>query len=662
MARTLLRQSQIDYTNVDVVGYEDALASQLDATNHPETTNGTALIAAESATFSAAGSVVTMSAANPLTSGVVPGDDLTIAGSTSDDGTYVITAVTASTITVDQTFTAADGGAATAAVAAVRSLVTDLNYVRAQLRRVIGEANWYDAPTPANSPVLKDRKILYATENYTNLAIPASNKVDISSLGLSGFVDQSTTDEGVLASTSTPSAGGGFKSEGKHWVDLVAADTGEPITISGHRVYGYLVVDDYDTPTTEEVFFIYFNNATDGEVLVTDLQSECDQYGTVTEIEITYLTRSNLAAVPEDFGLAPIHLEAAIDQQNSLQEAYVKGEVITLSDGEGDLIVNLDETGTGADFALTAGTGDYLRTDAENATLDLGAAGVQVDVNGSFQVTGSNTFDVGSGQSTMDGNLDVGAGLDVTGVTNLGDGGTTNYAQFSAAGDLSLVGNADTISKSDGALTIEGTGQNVTLQTTTSGTVGIQSAGAVDIDGASLTADLTAGFSIDGAAASNVSVDGANLTLSTLNSGNVVLDAAGDLTFNDANWAGVTDPLPFSDAGNTSFTNSAAGAVSLIDAINQVAAEVATHEAMTQADSVPGETDRDTNVTIPGGLSYTLAADFASDFLIFVNGVKMRNGTSAASNYDVYPGSTTTTMRFEFKIKSSDVISAVKIA
>lgn len=662
MARTLLRQSQVDYTNVDLVGYEDALASQLDATNHPETTNGTALIAAESATFSAAGSVITMSAANPLTSGVVPGDDVTVASSTSDDGTYVITAVTASTITVDHTFAAADGGAATAAAVAVRNLVTDLNYVRAQLRRVIGEANWYDAPTPGNSPVLNSKKVLYATENFTDLTIPAAGKVDISGLSLSGHADEGTaTAEGIMVSTTVPTSGGGFKSEGQHWIELVDSATGEPITISGNRVYGYYIVDDVDTPTTEEVYFVYFDNSTDAEVLVTNLSTQKEQIS-ATAIEITYLTRSNLADMPEDFGLSPMHLEAAIDEQSTLQQAYNKGETIQLSDAEGDLIITLDDTGTAADFALTDAGGDYLRTDAANNTLDLGSSANQVDVNGNLAVTGSNTFNVGTGQSDFGGNVDANAGLDVTGVTNMGDGGTTNYSSFSATGDLSLVGSADSISKTDGTLTVGTTAQDLTLSTTTSGTLGIQSAGAVDIDGASLTADLTGAFSIDGAAASNVSATGANLTLSTITSGNVVLDAAGDLTFNDANWAGATDPLPFSDSGNTAFTGAAAGAISLIDAINQLATEVATHEAMTQADSVPGDTDRDTNVTIPGALAYTLAADFASDFLIFVNGVKMRNGTSAASNYDVYPGSTTTTIRFEFKLKAADVVSAVKIA
>jgi hypothetical protein len=87
-----------------------------------------------------------------------------------------------------------------------------------------------------------------------------------------------------------------------------------------------------------------------------------------------------------------------------------------------------------------------------------------------------------------------------------------------------------------------------------------------------------------------------------------------------------------------------------------------TANAMSQADSVPGATARDTDVTIPGGLVYIAGADFVSDFLIFVNGVKMRNGINAAANYDVYPGSAVNKIRFEFKINATDIVSAIKIA
>ena len=664
MVRTLLRQAQMYNTGISDPDYYDNLANQLVAANGPEIDSGVSLIAGESVTFSATGSVVTLASSNPQTSGVVPGDEITISGSTGDDGTYKIIDVSSGAITVDHTFASADGGSATAGFNSVRNLVTDLNFLRAQLRRIIGEDDWFNAPTAANNPILADKKVLYSTLNTTDIAIPTAGNADISSLGLSGFADESGLAEGILASTSTPTAGGGYKSEGNHWVEVYDAATGAPITINGNKVYGYLVVDNIATPTAEDVYFVYFNNSTDLEVLVTNLSTQQD--GSATNFEIAYNTRSNLADVPEEFGLQPTFIEAAIDQFTTLQQAYNAGNNITLADAEGDLVITIDDAGAQADFALTDGGGDYLRTDAANNTLDLGSAANKVDVNGALAVTGANTFDVGIGQSTFAGNVDADAGLDVIGITNLGDGGTANYAQFSATGDLDFAGTADTISKSDATLNVQTTAQDLQLSTVTSGDININAAGDIDIDGAGgveIDAGAGQGFSIDGQAASNVSADSGNLTLSTTTSGDVILDAVDDLTFGDQHWAGgggSPDPLPFSDSGNTNFTGAAAGAISLIDAINQVAA--GTGESMDQGDSVPGAVARNTDITIPGGLSYTVAADFVSDFIIFVNGQKMRNGLNAGANFDVYPGSTTTTMRFEFKIKAGDTISAIKIA
>ncbi len=74
--------------------------------------------------------------------------------------------------------------------------------------------------------------------------------------------------------------------------------------------------------------------------------------------------------------------------------------------------------------------------------------------------------------------------LEILGIAKFGDGGTANYAEFSQAGDLSFWGAADVISKSDGALTIQTAGQNLNLQTTGSGTLGMSSAGALDFSAA----------------------------------------------------------------------------------------------------------------------------------------------------------------------------------
>lgn len=258
MIRTLLRQSQIDPTYGDLVGYGDDLAIQLDAVNGPETVSGTSLITGEAITFSISGNTVTLAVTNPKTSGVVPGDDILISGSTSDDGTYQIVSVTAGTVVIDHTFTAGDGSYAVATFKAVRNAMTDLNFLRAQLRRIINESDWFSPATAGNSPVLQQKKVIYSTEITTDVAIPTAAFANIAGLSLPAYADQADLDaEGVLASTSLPTAGGDRKSEGKHWVDVVDAATGAPITIAGNRVYGYIVVDDIDTPTTESVYFVY---------------------------------------------------------------------------------------------------------------------------------------------------------------------------------------------------------------------------------------------------------------------------------------------------------------------------------------------------------------------------------------------------------------------
>jgi len=645
MARSQFHQVQTGSSSKDA-SYLDGLTVALDTT--AETANGVTLIPAESVAFAAAGNVVTFGTSNPLALGVIPGDFVRIAGSTSDDNDWLISAVTATTVTVVGSFAAADGGSATGQVITGRDLLSDLNLLRSQVRRITGEPNWYDAPTIANNPFFNTKKLLYATENKTNISVPAAGFADISTLGLTPYADSSDpTDEGVLASTTAPTAGGGYKSEGTHWVRITDASSGEPITVNGFEVYGYIIVDDFDTPTTEEVHFVYFDEVADAEVLVTNLSTQ--QAGSSTNFEITYVSRTSLANIPEDFGLFPTHLEMPIDVSVSLQSAYIGGNTIQLSDTEGDLIVETDDTGSVANiiFRKDGAVDNFFATDTTANQVELGAATISVQLLGNTVVTTGNTFSVINGQSTFGGNVDANSGLDVSGITNLGDGGVTNYARFTAAGDLSFVGTADSITKSDGTLALAVSGGTNDL----------------DIDsGRNVLIDAVSAFSIDGAAASNVSVTGANLTLSTITSGNVALSAAGLLTFNDSFWAGgggTPDPLPFADAGNTNFiADFTTDPVSLIDAINQARSAVSNH--FNQADSIPGGTIANANVTIPGGFSYIDATDFVENFVFFVNGQKMRNGANAAANFDCYPGTTLTTVRFEFRIQPNDTLSVFK--
>ena len=73
--------------------------------------------------------------------------------------------------------------------------------------------------------------------------------------------------------------------------------------------------------------------------------------------------------------------------------------------------------------------------------------------------------------------------LEIIGMAKFG-GDDTDYAKFSTTGDLSFVGTAaDVIEKSDAALTIRTTGQTLTLQTLTSGTLAATAVDAMELTG-----------------------------------------------------------------------------------------------------------------------------------------------------------------------------------
>jgi hypothetical protein len=651
VVRSQFYQGQTGPTAKDA-SYLDGLTDALDAS--AETGDDTELIASESITFSAAGSTVTFGSSNPLTSGVIPGDKVIIAGSTADDGEYEIAApITATTVDIVGAFGSSDGGSATGVVNSIRSLLSDLNLLRTQVRRMTGESDWYTSPTVGNNPVFNSKKLLYGVVDKTDISVPAAAYADISALNLTPYADSSGSAEGIMASTSTPSAGGLKKSEGAHFVDIVNASTGAAILVNGLRVYGYLYVDNIATPTVERVYFVYFDEATDAEVLITNLSTEQD--GAATNFEIVYNKRTNLASIPEDFALFPgIEFEPNPLENITLQQAYQGGNSVQLSDAEGDMIIETDDTDSVANFIVRneAGSANFFASDTTNSQAEIGDASIDVSLEGDTTVQTGLTFGVTDGQATFGGNVDANAGLDVSGTTNLGDGGTTNYSQFSATGDLDMVGTANTITKSDAQLN---------LTTTAAQDLAVNAAGLLDLDGATVNLDSAGAMSLDAAANSNINVTAGDLDVGTITSGDLNLSSAGDLTFNDSTWAGgggTPDPLDFSDASNTNLTGFDTAPVSLIDAINQARAAVTNN--FEQGDSIPGATDKDTNITIPNSIDYDDSTDFVNNLVFFRNGQKMRSGADAAANFDCYPGSTLTTVKFEFKWRAEDTLGVFK--
>jgi hypothetical protein len=187
---------------------------------------------------------------------------------------------------------------------------------------------------------------------------------------------------------------------------------------------------------------------------------------------------------------------------------------ITQSDGQVTFGGNVDATAgldvTGADltvggtnFVVDVATGDttiagslsvagaqtYFGPASFESDSDTAAA-LLVNQKGAgnivqFQDGGTDIFTIAdNGQTTITGNVDATSGLDITGITTLGDGGTANYAQFSATGDLTFFDNNDgALITGPGAtgMTLTNAAGDLTISTTSSGQLNITTTGTDDI-------------------------------------------------------------------------------------------------------------------------------------------------------------------------------------
>jgi hypothetical protein len=201
-----------------------------------------------------------------------------------------------------------------------------------------------------------------------------------------------------------------------------------------------------------------------------------------------------------------------------------------------------------ADFNGAAGQGWSM--------VGAGSTGLQTayDTTATITLTGSRDFNIdapatGTAAVTIDSNANSNftvAGADLTlatttsGTLNVHSAGildlqgTSLDADFSGAASIDATGAID-INSSGGAISIGDAANNYNINVGTAGTrtVAVGSASAtLDLDGSSATLDTTGSFSIDGAGNSNVTVTNADLTLSTATSGNLDITSAGVLDLN----------------------------------------------------------------------------------------------------------------------------------
>jgi hypothetical protein len=215
------------------------------------------------------------------------------------------------------------------------------------------------------------------------------------------------------------------------------------------------------------------------------------------------------------------------------------------ADFAGNLDANLGLDVIGADFSFTGTAGSWTMVLADSALTQTGTG----------QVTFTGNVNADNGLDVTTAALTTAAGLTVSGgaVDIDPTAGSDFTVDCTTTGTISLqAAAASDFTTSAGALSLSG-GGGIT-STSTGGTYQIVATGQdIDIDSTSLTADFTGVFSIDGVGASNVTTSTGNLTLQTSASGDVKIDSAAGVSI-DAQGAtsSITNSLG-TDTNATSF-------------------------------------------------------------------------------------------------------------
>ena len=271
--------------------------------------------------------------------------------------------------------------------------------------------------------------------------------------------------------------------------------------------------DAYDNTTGSPASII--TNATHGSVVIGGDQSlQVTATGglnvdTIADFDVTtfdvQMTGTNGFSID---GTAASNV--SVTSGNLTLSTITAGDVLVNSAAEVDLTsaglmdfnagANLDIDVTGTFDMLSTGVFSIDGTGASNVTADTGNLTLSTTTSGDVLVNSAAEVDLTSA-GLMDFNAGANLDIDVTGTFDMLSSGV-----FSIDGT--------------GASNVTATSGNLTLSTITSGDVVVNSVANVDIDGVAITADATAGISLDAALASNFTI-----TANTANAEDLVLSA-----------------------------------------------------------------------------------------------------------------------------------------
>jgi excisionase family DNA binding protein len=194
-----------------------------------------------------------------------------------------------------------------------------------------------------------------------------------------------------------------------------------------------------------------------------------------------------------------------------------------------------------------AAANDYVLTAQTDGTLAWQSVAGVGGVNGSGS-DGQISYFTAADTIASDANFlwdDGGQVFGVNGTSELGDGGSTNYASFSTTGDLTFVGSADTIVGpatfnllNTASTTVNFAGAATALNIADGAITGTIDIGGVTADGATTVNVATEGTSSDTIAIGN---SNASTTVAITGGNDWNIDAAGDATFEDITAVSFTD-------------------------------------------------------------------------------------------------------------------------
>jgi len=296
---------------------------------------------------------------------------------------------------------------------------------------------------------------------------------------------------------------------------------------------------------------IFVQLVADGTSAFTDPDSSTFAKGTFLTAFHANATESDFSA-DGGYSTVESTLQSAYNGGNSITTAGSNPITFDLSSDAAGFSVQGGSAGDGnVSIGGTNAVNSFVVA-ASGAASSITSAGQNLSLatttSGEIDITSAGNLDLNGVATTIDGSAGVSIGGSGAASDFTSDGQkltlqttTSGELEINAAGSLDINASAGLdLDASGAASSIASTGQNLTIETITSGTLAIDAVAELDLTAAGLM-DINANLGLDidaTGAASSIRSTGQNLTIETATSGTLALDAVAEL---DLTAAGLLD-------------------------------------------------------------------------------------------------------------------------